>query len=158
MYVLNFTIILFYCEGKGDRCIRYSSQWLRTCASLTSTKKVKEWSLFEEFVSQEISEATSSLHFSTQNVGLKSQKSCLEATNLILQNFENQETSLESPGSRGKWLSAYFWAVLLMYPLGRNVIDVNLQYPKSCACFKFVYFLQYIIHLSYSCAAIFISK
>lgn len=86
--------------------------------------------------------------FFNSNVGLKSQKSCLE----------NQETSLESPGSRGKWLSAYFWAVLLMYPFGRNVIDVNLQYPKSCTCFKFVYFLQYIIHLSDSCAAIFISK
>ena len=95
--------------------------------------------------------------FFNSNVGLKSQKSCLEATNLILQNFENQETSLESPGSREKWLSAYFWAVLLMYPLGRNMIFVNLQYPKSCACFKFVYFLQYIIHLSDSCAVIFIS-
>ena len=148
MYILKFTINLFYCEGKGDRCIRYSSQWLRTYTSLTSTKKVKEWSLFEEFVSQEINQVTSSLHFSTQNIGLKSQKSCLEATDLILQNFESRETSLESPGSRGKWLSAYFWAALLMYPFGRNVIDVNLQYPKSSACFKFVYFLQYIIFYS----------
>ena len=158
MYILNFTTILFYCEGKGDRCTRYSSQWLRTWASLTSTKKVKECSLFEEFVSQEISQVITSLHFSTQNFGLKSQKSCLEATDLILQNFENWETSLESPGSRRKWLSAYFWVVLLMLPSGRNMIDVHLQYSKSCACFKFVYFLQYIIHLSDSCAAIFISK
>ena len=158
MYILNFTIILFYCEGKEDRCIRYSSQWLCTCASLTSTKKVKEWKSLWGICFSKDQWSDELITFFNSNVGLKSQKFCLEATNLILQNFENQETSLESPGSRGKWLSAYFWAVLLMYPLGRNMIFVNLQYPKSCTCFKFVYFLQYIIHLSDSCAAIFICK
>lgn len=158
MDILNFTIILVYCEGKGDRYIRYSSQWLHTCASLTSTKKVKEWSLFEEFVSQEISEVTSSLHFSTQTLVSNLKNLVLRLPTWFSKILRIKKQVFESPGSRGKWLSAYFWAVLLMYPLGRNMIFVNLQYPKSCACFKFVYFLQYIIHLSDSCAAIFICK
>lgn len=158
MYILNFTIILFYCEGKGDRCIRYSSQWLRTCASLTSTKKVKEWSLFEEFVSQEISEVTSSLHFSTQTLVSNLKNLVLRLPTWFSKILRIKKQVLSLKDQEGSDCQLFFWAVLLMYPLGRNVIDVNLQYPKSCTCFKFVYFLQYIIHLSDSCAAIFICK
>ena len=73
---------------------------------------ILECGLFVQLISREISQATSSLFFSTRDSILEPRDSILETRDSILETFEDRESSLESRGSRLEGLSTYFWAVL----------------------------------------------
>ena len=65
----------------------------------------KTGSPFVQFISRDISQATSSLTFSTRN---SIRDSILETRDSILETIEDRVSSLETRGSRLKGLSTYF--------------------------------------------------
>lgn len=82
----------------------------------TLWSSIPECGLFDEFVSCEISQMTSSLYFLTWFLILKTRESILKPRDLILESFEIQEPNLENQAGSDCQLSFEQYHMLLLYP------------------------------------------
>lgn len=85
-------------------------------AAGTLWSSVPECGLFDEFVSCEISQVTSSLYFSTWLLILETRESILKPRDLILESFEIQEPSLENQDMSDCQLTFQGYCMLVHYP------------------------------------------
>ena len=85
-------------------------------AAGTLWSSVPECGLFDEFVSCEISQVTSSLYFSTWLLILETRESILKPRDLILESFEIQEPSLENQDMSDCQLTFEGYCMWVHYP------------------------------------------
>ena len=85
-------------------------------AAGTLWSSIPEYGLFDEFVSCEISQVTSSLYFSTWLLIRETWESILKPRDLILESFEIQERSLENQDASDCQLTFAGYCMLLLYP------------------------------------------